>query len=342
MWMSLADMEMATASTPQSSECLTSSMTARFQARMEASSPRPTISPIVAFSSPPMAGMPTSIWWTPTSSRSLAMRIPPRAPAPGDAATVGRACGVRDGRLAMLDGSARLQDTFIVPQAGEGRQGGSAVQRLEEQLVDELRVGGPAGRFHDLPDEEAQHLLLAAAVLLHLRRIVGDHPGDGRLELRRVADLAEAVLLDDLLRLGPLRDHPGEDVLAGARRDRAVGDELHQLGEALGRDVAVAGLEAGGVEMGEVLAHRPVGRRLGAGPQRHDLLVERGQRMRAAQHEGVRARQTVLRREAFHTRRRQLRLRRAQLLHPGRVDDQRHLSLIHISEPTRLGMISYA
>jgi|GEM_PF-3877842 len=75
MWISLADMEMATASTPQSSECLTSSMTARFQARMEASSPRSTISPIVAFSSPPMAGMPTSIWWTPTSSRSLAIRI---------------------------------------------------------------------------------------------------------------------------------------------------------------------------------------------------------------------------------------------------------------------------
>src|SRR5665647_2368135 len=191
----------------------------------------------------------------------LSTRIPPRAPAPGDAATVGRACGVRDGRLAMLDGSARLQDTFIVPQAGEGRQGGSAVQRLEEQLVDELRVGAPAGGFHDLPDEEAQHLLLAAAVLLHLRRIVGDHPGDGGLELRRVADLAEAVLLDDLLRLGPLRDHLGEDVLAGARRDRVVGDELHQLGEALGGDVAVAGLEAGGVEMGEVLAHRPVGRR---------------------------------------------------------------------------------
>ena len=44
MWMSLADIEMATASTPQSMECSTSETTARFQARMEASSPRPTIS----------------------------------------------------------------------------------------------------------------------------------------------------------------------------------------------------------------------------------------------------------------------------------------------------------
>ena len=75
MWMSLADMEMATASTPQSSECWMSSTTARFQARMEVSSPSSTISLIVVFSSPPMAGMPTSIWWTPTSSSSLAMRI---------------------------------------------------------------------------------------------------------------------------------------------------------------------------------------------------------------------------------------------------------------------------
>ena len=30
---------------------------------------------MVFFSSPPIAGMPTSIWWTPTSSSSLAMRI---------------------------------------------------------------------------------------------------------------------------------------------------------------------------------------------------------------------------------------------------------------------------
>ena len=75
MWMSLADMEMATASTPQSMECFTSSMTARFHARIELSRPRSTISLMVAFSSPPMAGIPTSIWWTPTSSSSLAMRI---------------------------------------------------------------------------------------------------------------------------------------------------------------------------------------------------------------------------------------------------------------------------
>ena len=67
-------MEMATASTPQSMECLTSSMTARFHARIEPSSPSSTMSLMVAFSSPPMAGMPASIWWTPTSSSSLAMR----------------------------------------------------------------------------------------------------------------------------------------------------------------------------------------------------------------------------------------------------------------------------
>ncbi len=75
MWMSLADIEIATASTPQSMECWMSAATARFQARIEVSSPRSTICAIVAFSSPPIAGMPTSIWWTPTSSSSLAMRI---------------------------------------------------------------------------------------------------------------------------------------------------------------------------------------------------------------------------------------------------------------------------
>ena len=39
MWMSLADMLMATASTPQSMECCTSDLTARFQARMRGVEP---------------------------------------------------------------------------------------------------------------------------------------------------------------------------------------------------------------------------------------------------------------------------------------------------------------
>src|SRR5665647_3551101 len=101
---------------------------------------------------------------------------------------------------------------------------------------------------------------------------------------------------------------------------RQVLDELDELGEPLRGDVAVAGLEAGGVEVREVLAHGPVGRRLGAGPGGDDLLVEPGQRARGTQHGGVGAREAVPLHEAVDSRRRQLRLRRAQLRRPRRVN----------------------
>ena len=52
MWMSLADMEMATASTPQSRECWMSATTARFQARIEGLRPSSTICVMACFSSP--------------------------------------------------------------------------------------------------------------------------------------------------------------------------------------------------------------------------------------------------------------------------------------------------
>ena len=52
-----------------------SEMTARFQARIEGLRPSSTICAMACFSSPSMAGMPTSIWCTPTSSSRRAMRI---------------------------------------------------------------------------------------------------------------------------------------------------------------------------------------------------------------------------------------------------------------------------
>jgi len=65
---------MATESTSQSMLLEISSLEARFHPRMEASSPRWAMRLMAAFSSPPIAGMPASICWTPISSSSLAMR----------------------------------------------------------------------------------------------------------------------------------------------------------------------------------------------------------------------------------------------------------------------------
>ena len=158
--------EMATASTPQSIECLTSSMTARFQARMDVSSPRSTICLIVAFSSPPIAGMPTSIWWTPTSSSSLAMRIfswlektTPAVCSPSRRVVSSMRTAGSAGRPRAMTKLERslVMVTCLSTDAGRpgvvhrgtcddavsARDHGSA-RGCGMQLVDELRVGAPA------------------------------------------------------------------------------------------------------------------------------------------------------------------------------------------------------
>ena len=75
MWMSLADMLMATASTPQSREWLDVVRNGAVPGQHRGVQAQVHDLRMVAFSSPPMAGMPTSIWCTPTSSSILAMRI---------------------------------------------------------------------------------------------------------------------------------------------------------------------------------------------------------------------------------------------------------------------------
>ena len=74
MWMSLVASEMATASTPQSMEVLMSATFARFQPSTDAFRPRCAISVMTSASSPPMTGMPASIWSTPISSSILGDR----------------------------------------------------------------------------------------------------------------------------------------------------------------------------------------------------------------------------------------------------------------------------
>src|SRR6185436_470225 len=65
----------------------------------------------------------------------------------------------------------------------------SEPQLLLEQIIDGLRVGLAASRFHDLPDEPADCLWIGLGVR-DLVRVGGDHGFDGRLDGARVGDLA--------------------------------------------------------------------------------------------------------------------------------------------------------
>src|SRR5690349_2778874 len=70
---------------------------------------------------------------------------------------------------------------------------------LAQRLVDLLRVRFAARRFHDLADEEAEHLLFAGAKLLDLRGIRRNDVGDELVDARGVGDLRETAFLDDLI-----------------------------------------------------------------------------------------------------------------------------------------------
>ena len=73
IWMLDACRAMVTESTSHSMLAFTSSMSALFQAMMDASSPMWAMCLTAFFSSVPRAGLPASIWGTPASSRSWAI-----------------------------------------------------------------------------------------------------------------------------------------------------------------------------------------------------------------------------------------------------------------------------
>ena len=79
-------------------------------------------------------------------------------------------------------------------------------------------------------------LVVARAVLVDVARVLGQHGVDHRAELAFVADLCEAALFDDLLRALGLGEALGEHVLGLVARQRAVGDEIDELREPVGRE----------------------------------------------------------------------------------------------------------
>ena len=66
------------------------------------------------------------------------------------------------------------------------------IESLADRRLDQRRVGLAAGRLHDLPDEEADRLRLAGAVVRDGGRVGGEDVVDRRGDRAAVRDLAEA------------------------------------------------------------------------------------------------------------------------------------------------------
>ncbi len=93
----------------------------------------------------------------------------------------------------------------------------------------------PLARLHHLADEEAEDLLLAAAVLLDLAGVGGDDLVDDLLDGAAVGDLLEALLGDDGVGVLAALPHLLEDGLGDLAGDGAVVDALQHPGEHLRR-----------------------------------------------------------------------------------------------------------
>src|SRR2546428_13674290 len=98
-----------------------------------------------------------------------------------------------------------------------------SLQALPQELLRHLRVRGAPGLLHQLPHEEADHAVFAAAELLDdVGMLVDDLIGEGP-ERARIGDLPELQAVDDILD----RAAGHERVLQGLRHTgagvRAVG-----------------------------------------------------------------------------------------------------------------------
>src|ERR1700690_511061 len=104
------------------------------------------------------------------------------------------------------------------------------VEPLLQQRPDQLGIGLTAGGLHYLPDEEAERWL-AGAVVGDRRRIRRQDGIDGRSQGAPVADLAEALRLDDLTD-GPTTGEMLSQHLPGIRaRELSVPDAAEEVGQ---------------------------------------------------------------------------------------------------------------
>src|SRR5205085_1509851 len=101
-------------------------------------------------------------------------------------------------------------------------RGGSCrclIELLLEQGVQGAGVALALQVLHCLADEEAEQVLLAGPVLLDLAGVARDHRVDHRFEGTSVADLGEALGLDDLRRRDAGAQRLAEHFLRRRRRD---------------------------------------------------------------------------------------------------------------------------
>src|SRR5437879_1271681 len=133
-----------------------------------------------------------------------------------------------------------------------------SLQALPQELLRHLRVRGAPGFLHQLPHEEADHAVLAAAELLDdVGMLVDDLVCEGP-ERARIGYLLELQAVDDLWDRGAGREGVLQGLLRAGPGDRAAGDQADDIGDVLGREGPI---RPGRVPEGRDVLRDPGGRR---------------------------------------------------------------------------------
>src|SRR6266699_657288 len=103
-----------------------------------------------------------------------------------------------------------------------------STQLLFQYSVDHPRVGLAAAGLHHLADQEPDHLLLAAAILLHLLGSGGGHLINNLAEHPLIADGLQSFALHDRLGRITSLNHLWENFLGEFSADFALRNKVHQ------------------------------------------------------------------------------------------------------------------
>ena len=129
----------------------------------------------------------------------------------------------------------------------------------KEDFADYGGIGLPLGELHDLALEEIERGLLARLVIGHGIRIGGDHLVTECLDRPGVADLLEALFLDDHGGRLVACHHFGKDLLALTAADHSALDEEREFADRGGLDRAVRDVQGGGAKRAQQIIDDPVG-----------------------------------------------------------------------------------
>ena len=156
------------------------------------------------------------------------------------------------------------------------------IKKLHEHFVGHLRIGLAATFLHHLAYEEAHDTVFTRLVLFHRLGIFRQHFLHHGFDFGGVADLYEALFLDDCLGLFAFFAHLAEDFLPGIVVDLAGFNLLEKVGEIFSFEGNVHFPVVGDFHAAQKFRHKPIGKHVVVRELFRHFFIEVGDFFRTA------------------------------------------------------------